>query len=66
MNHFATYRCSELGVQSQQKYFESHSKTVAQPQPYLLIACWASILLPARNVTLPKMARYFRVWNMLS
>lgn len=33
---------------------------------YRFTALWASILLPARNVTPPKMAKYFRVWNMLS
>lgn len=33
---------------------------------YRFTAFWASILLPARNVMPPKMAKYFRVWNMLS
>lgn len=31
---------------------------------YLVTAFWASMRFPARKVTPPMMARYFRVWNM--
>lgn len=63
MNLFTTLRA---GWTELTKIFLNHSGPLTCPQPYLLIACCASIRLPARNVTLPKMARYFRVWNMLS
>lgn len=33
-------------------------------ETYLFTAFWASMRFPARKVTPPIIARYFRVWNM--